>query len=76
MNPIFLRVCAAVVTALGSAAGVIAANPELIQTALPPNLAAAVSVSSLVIVAMLHELVHTSAPAAAPADPAAPKESP
>lgn len=77
MNPIALRIGAAIFTALGSAAGVIAANPALVDAALPPTAAAAVSVSSLVIVAVLHELVHTtSAPgAAAPADPAS-KESP
>jgi len=77
MNPIALRIGAAIFTALGSAAGVIAANPELVKAALPPTAAAAVSVSSLVIVAVLHELVHTTAAVPpGPADPAAPKESP
>lgn len=78
MSPIFLRACAAAVTALGAAAGVIAANPDLIKTVLPPNVAAAVVASALVIVAVLHELVHTtSAPAAtAPADPASKEPSP
>lgn len=76
MNPTFLRVGAGVVTALGAAAGVIAANPDLIKLALPPQMAAAVSASAIVIVAVLHELVHTTAPSAtAPADPAPPKES-
>jgi hypothetical protein len=76
MNPTFLRVGAAVMTAFGSAAGVIAANPDLVKTALPPNVAAAVSVTALVIVAVLHELVHISAApaAAAPAAPAQPEE--
>lgn len=70
MNPTFLRIGAAVATAIGSAAGVIASNPGLVNAALPPTAAAAVSVGALVIVAVLHELVHTTAPA----DPASPKE--
>lgn len=77
MSPTFLRAAAAVFTAIGSAAGVIAANPSLVDAALPPTAAAAVTVGALVIVAVLHELVHVnSAPsAAAPADPVS-KESP
>lgn len=78
VNPIFLRACAGFVTALGSAAGVIAANPDLIKVALPPGTAAAVSATALVIVAVLHEMAHsnTAPSASAPADPAPPKETP
>lgn len=75
MNPTFLRGCAAVVAALGATAGAIAANPDLIKLALPPNIAAAVTTSAIVIVAVLHELVHNTAPSAPePAAPDAPKE--
>lgn len=74
MNKTFLRAAAAAVTALGSAAGVIAANPDLIKTALPPHVAAAVITTALVIVAVLQELAHNTAPAAAPADPVSLKE--
>ena len=76
MNSTFLRIGAALATAVGAAAGVIAANPALVNAAFPPTAASAISVTALVIVAVLHELVHNSAPAAAPADPAQPKESP
>lgn len=77
MNPTFLRGAAAAFTALGAAAGVISSNRELLQIALPPSIAAAITVTSLVIVAVLHELAHNTAPAAtAPADPAPPKEFP
>lgn len=76
MNPKFLRACAAAVTALGAAAGVIAANSDLVKTALPPNVAAAISLTALVLVAVLHELAHNSAPAAAPADPASKEPTP
>lgn len=63
MNPKFLRAAAAVMTAVGSGAGVIAANPDLLKLALPPNVAAAVTVASLVVVAVLHEFAHNTAPA-------------
>lgn len=77
MNQTVLRVCAALVAAIGSAAAVVADNPALISAALPPHAAAAVTILALILAPVLHELAHNTAPAAtAPADPATPKESP
>lgn len=71
MNPTVLRVGAALVAAIGSAAAVIADNPALLSAALPPHAAAAVTILALVLAPVLHELAHNTAPA----DPAPPKES-
>lgn len=72
-----LRVAAACVTAIGAAAGVISQNPGLVSASLPPSAASSLSLAALLIVAVLHELAHsTTAPAvtapAAPADPPQP----
>lgn len=72
-----LRLGAAAATALGAAAGVVSQNPGLVSATLPPRAASAVSFAALLIVAVLHELAHTTtAPAvtapAAPADPPQP----
>lgn len=70
-----LRVGAAVATAIGAAAGVVSQNPALVSATLSPRAASAVSLAALLIVAMLHELAHTTAPSAsAPAVPAPPPQ--
>ena len=77
MNSTLLRVGAALVAAIGSAAAVVADNPSLISAALPPHAAAAVTIVALILAPVLHELAHNTVPVTtAPADPAPPKESP
>ncbi len=70
-----LRIGAAVATAIGAAAGVVAQNPGFVNAALPPRMAATVTLAAILVVAVLHELAHisTTAAAAAPADPASTK---
>ena len=71
-----LRIGAAIVTALGAAAGVVSQNPGLVSATLPPGAASAVSLAALLVVAVLHELAHstTASAATAPADPAPPPQ--
>ena len=71
-----LRIGGAVVTAIGTAAGVVASNPALITAALPPHAASVVSLAAVLILGVLHQLAHTtSAPSAtAPAAPAPPPQ--
>lgn len=62
---LLLRAAARVATGLGAAAGVIVAQPSLVDAALPPKVAALVSLLSIVIANVMHELAHTiSAPSA------------
>lgn len=78
MSPLLLRIGATAATALGTAAGIVAANPGLVSAALPAPWAAGVSLVALVIAGALHQSAHEStAPSAPPpADPASPKETP
>lgn len=74
---VLLRLGAAVATVVGTAAGIVTANPALVSAALPPRWASIVTLLSLVAAAALHETAHASpAPSAPPpADPAS-KETP
>jgi len=78
VSPLLLRIGASAATALGTAAGIVAANPSLVSAALPAPWAAGVSLVALVIAGVLHQQAHTATPAPSappPADPAS-KEAP